>query len=96
MLLQSANAGSNVQSENVYIDIISGDTTITFGADHIQNPDSNITMLAGFGYLAMDGISGSNWTCIQKAANSPYSCLWCRYNAKNSNWNILMHITFQQ
>jgi hypothetical protein len=35
------------QSENVYIDLISGNTTITFGADHIQNPDFEITKLSG-------------------------------------------------
>jgi hypothetical protein len=68
----NAATGSNVHSENVYIDIISGDTTITFGADHIQNPDTNVTMLAGFGYLAMDGIGGQTGL-YPKGANSPYS-----------------------
>ena len=68
----SASTGSNVHSENVYIDIISGDTTLTFGADHIQNPDSNPTMLAGFGYIALDGISGVTGL-YPKGANSPYS-----------------------
>jgi len=68
----SASTGSNVHSENVYIDIISGDTTLTFGADHIQNPDSNPTMLAGFGYIALDGLSGVTGL-YPKGANSPYS-----------------------
>jgi hypothetical protein len=68
----SASTGSNVHSENVYIDIISGDTTLTFGADHIQNPDYNPTMLAGFGYVAMDGISAVTGL-YPKGANSPYS-----------------------
>lgn len=68
----TASTGSNVHSENVYIDIISGDTTLTFGADHIQNPDYNPTMLAGFGYIAMDGISGQTGL-YPKGANSPYS-----------------------
>ena len=68
----TASTGSNVHSENVYIDIISGDTTLTFGADHIQNPDYNPTMLAGFGYVAMDGIGAVNGL-YPKGANSPYS-----------------------
>ena len=34
-------------SENVFIDFISGNTTITFGADHIQNPDKAVTNLVG-------------------------------------------------
>jgi hypothetical protein len=68
----SSSTGSNVHSENVYIDIISGDTTLTFGADHIQSPDTNLTMLAGFGYIALDGISGVTGL-YPKSANSPYS-----------------------
>ena len=69
---QGAATGSNVHSENVYIDIISGNTTLTFGADHIQNPDYNPTMLAGFGYVALDGINAVNGL-YPKGANSPYS-----------------------
>ena len=68
----TSSTGSNVHSENVYIDIISGDTTLTLGADHIQNPDSNPAMLAGFGYIALDGISGVTGL-YPKGANSPYS-----------------------
>jgi len=33
-------------NENVYIDFIMGNTTLTFGADHIQNPDAEITSIA--------------------------------------------------
>jgi hypothetical protein len=36
-----------VFSENVYIDLIAGKTTISFGADHVQNPDNEITNLVG-------------------------------------------------
>jgi hypothetical protein len=46
------------QSENVYIDLISGNTTITIGADHIQNPDVHLTNIVGFGYIGADGING--------------------------------------
>jgi hypothetical protein len=41
-----------LSGENVYIDLISGNTTITFGADHIQNPDSHGHINpAGVGYI---------------------------------------------
>lgn len=33
-------------NENVYLDFIMGNTTLTFGADHIQNPDAEITSIA--------------------------------------------------
>ena len=62
--------------ENVYIDIISGNTTLTVGSDHIQNPDVNPTVLAGFGYIAVDGTrdAGVATTGLYpKGANSPYS-----------------------
>ena len=38
---------TGVFSENVYIDLIAGNTTISFGADHVQNPDNEITNLVG-------------------------------------------------
>ena len=50
------------QSENVYIDLISGNTTLTFGADHIQNPDVHLTNIVGFGYIGADGVNGANAT----------------------------------
>ena len=34
-------------SENIYLNIISGNTTFHVGADHIQNPDTMITNIAG-------------------------------------------------
>jgi len=41
-----------VNGENVYIDLISGNTTFTFGSDHIQNPDSHAHINpAGVGYI---------------------------------------------
>jgi len=66
-------AGTGVHFENNYIDLISGGTTFTISADHIQNPDSNPTMLAGFGYVAMDGAGAGKAGLYPKAANSPYS-----------------------
>jgi len=48
---------TGVFSENVYIDLISGKTTISFGADHVQNPDNEITNLAGVADID-DNVSG--------------------------------------
>ena len=75
------DAGTNTgpHEENVYIDIISGNTTLSIGSDHTQNPDTNPTMLAGFGYLAVDstiainGVSTAVAGLYSKGANSPYS-----------------------
>ena len=38
---------SGTHNENVFIDFISGNTTITLGADHVQNPDFTYTNLVG-------------------------------------------------
>jgi len=38
---------SGMFNENVYMDFIFGNTTLTVGADHIQNPDFTYTNLAG-------------------------------------------------
>jgi len=65
-------SGTAMFAENTYIDLISGNTTITLGADHIQNPDRNITNLVGFGYLGLDGINNVI-SSYPKAINSPYS-----------------------
>jgi hypothetical protein len=43
------------QNENVFIDFIAGNTTISVGADHFQNTDVTMTNLVGFGYLGADG-----------------------------------------
>jgi len=64
--------GANLQgqqSENVYLDIISGNTTITIGADHIQNPDVHLTNIVGFGYIGADGINGDDATFPTNASS---------------------------
>jgi hypothetical protein len=60
-------------NENTYIDFISGNTTLTFGADHIQNPDNELTNIAG--YADVDDIASGIAGVYSKAvasANSPY------------------------
>jgi len=48
------------QQENVYIDFISGNTTVSVGVDHFQNTDAHLTNLVGFGYVGADGIGNTN------------------------------------
>lgn len=43
----TATNSSGLHNENVFIDLISGNTTFTIGADHIQNPDFTYTNLVG-------------------------------------------------
>jgi len=62
---------SDQTQENMYIDFISGNTTITVGSDHIQNTDANTTNFVGIGYIAGDGIG--NVTGAYPKNNSPYS-----------------------
>lgn len=60
-------------SENTYIDLITGNTTITVGADHIQNPDFNMANIVGFADFTdlADGIGGSQSVALD-THNSPY------------------------
>lgn len=43
----ASQASNGTHNENVFIDFISGNTTITVGADHVQNPDFTYTNLVG-------------------------------------------------
>ena len=47
------------QQENVYIDVINGNTTFSVGVDHFQNTDAHMTNLVGFGYVGADGINNT-------------------------------------
>jgi len=53
----TVNTLQGQQSENVYIDFISGNTTVSIGADHFQNMDTNMSHIVGFGYIAPDGVN---------------------------------------
>ena len=55
----TGNTLQGQQSENVYIDLISGNTTFSIGADHFQNADAQLSNIVGFGYIAADGIGGA-------------------------------------
>ena len=54
---------STLFNENVFIDFISGNTTLTIGADHIQNIDRTTSTLVG-GMEAADLATGANGTGI--------------------------------
>jgi len=56
-LLGDTTSGNNMFNENVYIDFISGNTTFTLGADHIQNPDFEYINIVGI-TAAHDTVSG--------------------------------------
>ena len=73
----STNAGNSIRgvtNENTYIDIISGNTTITFGADHMQNPDYTVTNLVGVADPddIISGIGGNTATLYSAGKNSAY------------------------
>jgi len=69
---QDTTGALGIHTENTYIDFISGNTTFTISADHIQNSDfsmANISGFADFTELA-DGINGSQAAAID-SHNSP-------------------------
>ena len=70
----ATTSGTAMFNENVYIDFISGKTTLTIGADHIQNPDYEITNLAGVYDLddVVSGVNAANPAFITNIG-SPYS-----------------------
>jgi hypothetical protein len=59
--------------ENMYIDFISGNTTLSIGSDHVQNTDGNYANLVGIGYVRPDGINNADGT--YPTSNSPYDRL---------------------
>jgi len=69
---QDTTGALGIHTENTYIDFISGGTTFTISADHIQNSDfsmANISGFADFTELA-DGIGGTQAAAID-THNSP-------------------------
>jgi len=44
----------SIGNENTYIDIISGNTTLTFGVDHIQNSDRSTAHFVGLNFEDLD------------------------------------------
>ena len=82
---------SSISNENIYIDFISGDTTVTVGVDHIQNVTQTVLplvynsydILAGMGATATNGVGAGTKESIgagiiQKipSAGLTLSALW--------------------
>ena len=67
--------GRGAHGEGVYINFISGNTTIHIGADHIQNPDSHgLINPVGVGYITTYGAGTTPTAGIYPTdTNSPYS-----------------------
>ena len=67
-------SGTGMFNENVYIDFIMGSTTLTIGADHIQNPDFEATNITGMADLdeIISGVKTANPAAINNIG-SPYS-----------------------
>ena len=73
----ATNAGNSVRgvtNENTFIDIIAGNTTITFGADHMQNPDNTVTNLVGVADPddIISGVGANTTTLYSPGKNSAY------------------------
>lgn len=66
---------NNTHNENVYIDFISGNTTLTFGVDHIQNSDRTLGVLIGEDAEDFaDGIAGvTSGISISSVGSDPAS-----------------------
>jgi hypothetical protein len=70
----STTSGTAMFNENVYIDFIMGKTTLTIGADHIQNPDYEATNITGMADLdeIISGVKTANPAALNHIG-SPYS-----------------------
>jgi hypothetical protein len=70
----ATNSWRGVTNENTYIDLIAGNTTFTFGADHMQNPDNTVTNLVGIVDPddIISGVGGATSTLYSAGKNSGY------------------------
>jgi len=70
---QAGTSLSGAFNENTYIDFISGNTTFTIGADHIQNPDFAVSNLVGVSDIddLMSGVGNTKGTAVALAQIFP-------------------------
>ena len=64
-------SGTDMFAEGNYIEISSGDTTLSVGADRINNPDRHPTNAVGIGYIGQDGL-GSGGASTDAGGRSVY------------------------
>lgn len=94
---QASNTFAGAFNENVYIDFIMGNTTISLGADHMQNPDFTITNLTG-AYDQDDvikAIAGQTGQLYSAAKNSAYEAygIGAFHNLPNNAGRISFNYT---
>jgi hypothetical protein len=65
---RSTNGNTSVSNENTYVDIIAGNTTLTFGVDHIQNSDRTTANFVGMNVEDMDN-AGNTYFLSSTGAN---------------------------
>jgi hypothetical protein len=65
-------SGTDMFAEGNYIEISSGDTTLSIGADRINNPDRHVTNANGIGYIGQDGLGGGVKTADGTGGRSIY------------------------
>jgi len=102
------NTAGNISigNENTYVDLISGDTTLTFGVDHIQNSDRSTAHFVGLNFEDFDNgdsyfqsAIGANpkeaigLGIVQKTPIGNFSALYVPRNAVNGNDDDLDGIT---
>jgi hypothetical protein len=103
---KSTSGNISIGNENTYVDLISGDTTLTFGVDHIQNSDRSTAHFVGLNFEDFDnGDSyfqssvGANpkesigLGIIQKTPIGSFSALYVPTNGVNGNDDDLDGIT---
>jgi len=99
-LEQDGGQTGDFSDENVYIDFIKGDTTLTIGQDHIQN--TNRTKGNFLGSDANELVSGNNYAAataagagaafIQSAGANPAQAMGVGIVQKNSIWFFVSFI----
>jgi hypothetical protein len=65
-------SGTDMFAEGNYIEIKSGDTTLSVGADRINNPDRHVTNAVGIGYIGQDGLGAGAKTADATGGRSIY------------------------
>jgi hypothetical protein len=96
----------SIGNENTYVDLISGDTTLTFGVDHIQNSDRSTAHFVGLNFEDFDNgdsyfqsAVGANpkeaigLGIVQKTPIGSFSALYVPSNGVNGNDDDLDGIT---
>jgi len=95
----SSNSLAGAFNENTYIDFISGNTTFSISADHMQNPDYTITNLVGVSDPddLISGVGANTATLYTPAKNSAYQAYGFGITQKIDNFgNVSLNWTPQR